>query len=79
MSTDTLFREFTNLPKGEQKVFLDNVLAYLYNLDDEDIGEIPAYVIEENRRRLAKFDAGQSKGIPYKEALSYVRSQIKAS
>ncbi len=79
MTVDTLFKfkEFTNLSKSEQKSFLDEVLAYLH--DSDDMGEIPAYVMEENRRRLADYDSGKSEGIPYKKALAHIRSQIKAS
>ena len=76
MSVDVLFQEFTKLSASEQKNFLDEVLSYLYS---EGMQELPPEVIEENLRRLQAYDAGETEGIPYQEALAYVRAQLNAA
>ncbi len=50
-------------------------IARLLGEDEQEM--IPEEVIEENRRRLAAYDASETEGIPYQEAMNQVRERLK--
>lgn len=55
------------------------LIASIAQMIGEDEGDVfPEYVIQENRRRLAAYDARETQGIQYEDALAYVREQIGA-
>jgi len=56
---------------------LQLISAIVQGLTNEEPKELPRYVIQENRRRLADYDAGVTQAIPYKEAMHSIRDQIK--
>jgi hypothetical protein len=67
----TILEQIRHLSRREQLA----LIAYIAKLINEDE---PDHVIEENRRRLAAFDAEETKGIHYQDAMNYVREQINA-
>jgi hypothetical protein len=71
----TILEQIRHLSRREQLALIASI-AQLIGEDEPD--HFPDYVIEENRRRLATFDAGETKGIPYRDAMNYVREQINA-
>jgi hypothetical protein len=70
-----ILEQIRRLPRREQLALIASI-AQLISEDEAD--HFPDHVIEENRRRLATFDAGETKGIPYRDAMNYVREQINA-
>ena len=61
------------LTRWEQLALIASIAQMI---GDDESENLPEYVIQENQRRLAVYDAGEIQGIPYKEAMDYVREQI---
>jgi hypothetical protein len=72
---ETVLEQVHHLTRWEQLALIASI-AQMIGEDEPDV--FPNYVIEENLRRLATFDAGETQGIPYQDAMSYVREQINA-
>ena len=72
---ETVLEQVHHLSRWEQLALIASI-AQLIGEDEPD--HFPDHVIEENRRRLAAFDAGETKGIPYQDAINHVREQINA-
>lgn len=70
---ENVLEQVHRLTRSEQLALIASI-AQLMSEDERD--ELPEYVVQENRRRLAAYDAGETEGIPYKEAMSYVREEI---
>ncbi|MBK9492909.1 MAG: addiction module protein [Haliscomenobacter sp.] len=73
---ENALEQVQQLTRWEQLALIASI-AQLIGEDEPDI--FPEYVIQENRRRLAAYDAGETQGIPYQEALAYVREQISGT
>ena len=56
--------------------FIALIASIAQMIGEDEPGLIPEYAVQENHRRLAAYDAGETEGIPYKKAISYVREQI---
>ena len=61
------------LTRSEQLALIESIARMLV---DDELDVLPESVIQENQRRLAAYDAGESKGIPYQEAMRSVREQM---
>lgn len=70
---ENVLEQVHQLTRSEQ-LELISTIAQILGEDETD--ELPEQVIAENRRRLSAYDAGETKGIPYKEAMRYVRTQM---
>lgn len=72
---ENVLEQVHRLTRSEQLALIASI-ANMIGEDEPNM--IPEYIIQENRRRLAAYDAGNSKGIPHQEAMSYVREKINA-
>lgn len=70
---ESVLEQVNQLTRYEQLALIASI-AQMIGEDESDI--FPEYVIKENRRRLAAYDAGEIKAISYKDAMSYVRDQL---
>lgn len=70
---ENVLEQVHQLSRSEQLALIASI-AELIGEDEPDI--FPEEVLRENRRRLAAYDAGETVGIPYQDALAYVREQI---
>ncbi|MEN0006530.1 MAG: addiction module protein [Bacteroidota bacterium] len=70
---ENVFQQAQELTRSEQLA----LIASIAQLIGEEDG-VPEYAIRENNRRLQAYDAGEVEGIPYKEALDFVRKQMDA-
>ncbi|MDZ4679477.1 MAG: hypothetical protein SH848_10900 [Saprospiraceae bacterium] len=70
---ENVLEQVHHLTRREQLALIASI-AQITGEDEPDV--FPEYVIQENRRRLAAYDAEETQGIPYEEALAYVREQI---
>lgn len=73
---ENILEQVYQLSRSEQLALIESI-AHMLNETEEF--SIPASVQEENRRRLNNYDRGETKGIPFKDALNYVREKIKGS
>ena len=73
---ENVLEQVNQLTRSEQLELIASI-ARLLSENEPDV--LPAHIIQENNRRLAAYDAGKTEGIPYKEALSYVREQINGN
>ena len=70
---ENVLEQVQHLTRSEQLALIASI-AQIIGEHESDI--FPEYVIQENHRRLAAYDAGETQGIPYQDALAYVRKQI---
>ncbi|MCO6475634.1 MAG: addiction module protein [Phaeodactylibacter sp.] len=70
---ENILEQVHQLTRSEQLALIASIARMLSD-DEPDV--LPEYIVQENNRRLAAYDAGKTKGIPYKEALNSVREQI---
>ncbi|MEM8527624.1 MAG: addiction module protein [Bacteroidota bacterium] len=71
---ENVLEQVQMLNRFEQLQLISTIAQGLTN---EEPKELPRYVIQENRRRLADYDAGVTQAIPYKKAMRSIRDQIK--
>ena len=70
---ENVLQQVHQLTRSEQLALIASIAQMI---GEDEPGLIPEYAIQENHRRLAAYDAGETEGIPYKKAISYVREQI---
>jgi len=70
---ENVLEQAQQLNRAEQLALISSI-ALMLSEDESDM--IPEYVMEENRRRLADYDAGKTEGIFYKDAMQQVRDQL---
>lgn len=70
---ENVLKQVHQLTRLEQLALI-SAIAQILGEDETDA--LPKKFIAENRRRLSAYDAGKTKGIPYKEAMSCVRTQM---
>lgn len=70
---ENVLEQVHQLSRGEQLALIASI-AQIIGEDEPD--DFPEYVIQENRRRLAAYDAGETIGVPYQDAIAYVREQL---
>jgi hypothetical protein len=73
---ENVLEQVHQLSRFEQLKLISTIAKILVAEETEGL---PKYIIDENRRRLAAYDAKETKGIPYKEAMSYVRTEVNES
>lgn len=69
---ENVLEQVYQLSRGEQLALIASIAQIIVE-DEQDV--FPEHIVEENRRRLAKYDAGDTTGIPYQDALAYVRER----
>ena len=69
-----VLQQVHRLNRAEQLALIE-LIALLLGEDEQE--KIPEEVIEENRRRLAAYDLGETEGIPCQEAMNQVRERLK--
>lgn len=67
---ENVLEQVQHLTRSEQLALIASI-AQIIGEDEMDI--FPEYVIQENHRRLAAYDAGETQGIPYQDAMAYIR------
>ena len=70
---ENVLEQVQHLTRSEQLALIASIAQII---GEHESDTFPEYVIQENRRRLAAYDAGETQGVPYQDALAYVRQQI---
>lgn len=74
---EQVIEQVHQLTRSEQLALIESIARMLSKDEPDDM--LPESVIQENQHRLAAYDAGETKGIPYQEAMRYIREQSGGS